>query len=456
MDTIAALATPPGKGGVGIIRISGDRAKQILEQIAPHWPTDTPSHLLRLASLRQDDGSLIDEALVVLMQSPNSYTGEDVVELQCHGGPVILRKALDRVLSQGARHARPGEFTERAFLHGKLDLTQAEAVADLIEAESEAAHKLAAEHLEGGLGDKIKELLELLVQCMMLVESALDFSHEEHVYQIEKDEIKRRLDKVYSELEQLSARFDAGRRVREGIKVVVAGAANAGKSTLFNAIHGTDRAIVTDIAGTTRDFLEEELVLGGVSIRLVDTAGLRETMDKVESIGIERSLEWTRKADLLLWVVDSSQPLEARVSKELEQASMLGVDTFIVRNKCDLACGLTAQDEQLLARFDHCIEASLGAEPPEGLEQLKAALEEKAIALTSSEGVLLSRTRHYEQVIKCMRAIEQALTALGLGAEHELLAMDIRDALDALGAIVGKVSTDDILNRIFGEFCVGK
>lgn len=456
MDTIAALATPPGKGGVGIIRVSGELASSILSRIAPAWPVDTPSHLLRLTSLRQPDGALIDEALVVVMRAPNSYTGEDVVELQCHGGPVILRKALDCVLSLGARHARPGEFTERAFLHGKLDLTQAEAVADLIEAESEAAHRLAAEHLEGGLGNKIASLLELLVQCMMLVESALDFSHEEHVYQIERDEIERRLRHVLSELEALSSRFDAGRRVREGIKVVVAGAANAGKSTLFNAIHGTDRAIVTEIAGTTRDFLEEELVLGGVSIRLVDTAGLRDTSDKVESIGIERSLAWLKRADLLLWVIDQSSPLEPRVRDELQQTIASDIPTVIVLNKEDLDRGLSFGDMQIIEQFEHVVHASLGGNPPRGLSELVQLLERHAISLTSSEGVLLSRTRHYEQVQKSARAIEQALEALAMGAEHELLAMDIRDGLDALGAIVGKVSTDDILNRIFGEFCVGK
>ncbi len=456
MHTIAALATPPGKGGVGIIRISGARAKELLQHIAPSWPEDTPSHLLRLASLRSPDGSLIDEALVVLMRGPHSYTGEDVVELQCHGGPVILRRALDVVIAAGARHARPGEFTERAFLHGRLDLTQAEAVADLIEAESEVAHRLAAEHLEGGLGNKISALLELLVQCMMLVESALDFSHEEHVYQIERDEIDQRLTRVQGELKELAARFDAGRRQREGIKIVVAGPANAGKSTLFNALYGMDRAIVTDVAGTTRDFLEEELVLSGVAIRLVDTAGLRATQDRVEAIGIERSLEWTRKADVLLWVIDHSQPLDAHVRKELEQAEGAKTPVIVVLNKCDLASGLTPEDERLLDAFPVRLLAALGAPQPEGLPALTAKLEEVALDLTTSEGVLLSRARHFESVTRSLEAIAQAREQLAMGAEHELLAMDIRDALDALGAIVGKVTTDDILNRIFGEFCVGK
>lgn len=456
MDTIAALATPPGKGGVGIIRISGPRARDLLTHIAPSWPHETASHMLRLASLRDAQGALIDEALVVWMRGPHSYTGEDVVELQCHGGPVILRRALDVMLSAGARHARPGEFTERAFLHGRLDLTQAEAVADLIEAESEAAHRLAAEHLQGGLGDKISALLELLVQCMMLVESALDFSHEEHVYQIERDEIDRRLATVQDELSALAARFDAGRRQREGIKVVVAGPANAGKSTLFNALYGMERAIVTDVAGTTRDFLEEELVLGGVAIRLVDTAGLRATQDRVEAIGIARSLEWTRKADVLLWVIDRNQPLDTHVREQLSHTTATDTPVILVLNKCDLPTGLTEEDEALLARYTYQIEAALGASTPRGLDVLTEALESTALELTSAEGVLLSRARHFESVTRSLEAIERAREALDLGAEHELLAMDIRDALDALGAIVGKVTTDDILNRIFSDFCVGK
>ena len=458
MDTIAAIATPPGKGGVGIVRLSGPRAEAILAKMAPTWRLETPTHTLRLTTLYDASGAPIDRALVVAMRSPHSYTGEDVVELQCHGGPVVLRRVLDGALQKGARHARPGEFTERAFLHGKLDLTQAEAVADLIDAESEAAQRLAAEHLAGGLGDAIGALLELLVECMMLVESALDFSHEEHVYQIERDEIDARLERVEGELEELVRRFDAGRRRREGIGVVVAGAANAGKSTLFNALHGTERAIVTEVAGTTRDFLEEEVLLGGVLLRLIDTAGLRATEDRVEALGIERSLAWTKRADVLLWVVDQSEPLNQEVRGEIkaELEQLEPRPMLVVLNKGDLKPGLTPSDRALLARAPSSIEAALGASSKRGLEQLRGELEELALELTRAEGVLLSRARHLQHVTACLEAVRRAREALRYGVEHELLAIDLREALDALGAIVGRVTTDDILNRIFGEFCVGK
>jgi tRNA modification GTPase len=304
-----------------VVRLSGDRAEAILRTLVPAWPEDATSHKLRIARIQAPDGALIDEALAVIMRGPKSYTGEDVVELQCHGGPIILRRALDAALEAGARMARPGEFTERAFLNGRLDLTQAEAVADLIEASSEAAHRLALEHLQGRLGQVISAQLERLVEAMVLIESAIDFSHEEHIYAIEYEAIDKRLRAVEQELERLIRRFDRGRRQREGVRVVVVGAVNAGKSTLFNTLYGDDRAIVTEIEGTTRDFLEEELDLGGVAVRLVDTAGLRVTEDRVEAIGIERSRDWAKRADLIVWVLDQSAPLDASARSSSSRTS---------------------------------------------------------------------------------------------------------------------------------------
>ncbi|MEC9398861.1 MAG: tRNA uridine-5-carboxymethylaminomethyl(34) synthesis GTPase MnmE, partial [Myxococcota bacterium] len=254
-QTIAAIATPPGRGGVGVVRLSGDRAEAILRTLVPAWPEDATSHKLRIARIQAPDGALIDEALAVIMRGPKSYTGEDVVELQCHGGPIILRRALDAALEAGARMARPGEFTERAFLNGRLDLTQAEAVADLIEASSEAAHRLALEHLQGRLGQVISAQLERLVEAMVLIESAIDFSHEEHIYAIEYEAIDKRLRAVEQELERLIRRFDRGRRQREGVRVVVVGAVNAGKSTLFNTLYGGAGGGGPAIAGAARAVL---------------------------------------------------------------------------------------------------------------------------------------------------------------------------------------------------------
>ena len=454
---IVAVATPPGKGGVGIVRLSGAGAKEILQALVPQWPPQWPSHTLRLSRIFDAPGQLVDESLVVFMPGPRSYTGEDVVEFQCHGGPVILSRVLDAALAHGARVAAPGEFTQRAFLQGRLDLTQAEAVADLIQATSAAAHKLAIEHLEGSLGQAIRAHLERLVEAMMLIESAIDFSHEEHVYQIEFDEVERRLLTVREALVGLLSRFDQGRRQREGVRIVVAGPTNAGKSTLFNALHGTSRAIVTDIEGTTRDFLEEEIVLGGVSCRLIDTAGLRQTTDRVEEIGIARSRALAAQADLLCWVIDQSVPMRQDVRAEL-LAPKDDTPVILVLNKADLPCGLTPEDLELCATFPHQVSTALGPPqaPPAGLKTLEHLLLEHAISLTSGEGVLLSRTRHRQSVKAALEAIERGLEALNLGAGHELLAIDVREALDALGEIVGHVSRDDVLNRIFGEFCVGK
>ncbi len=454
--TIAAIATPAGRGGVGIVRVSGEDANTILKALVPDWPDDTASHLLRLSQIRNLDGELIDESLAVFMAGPNSYTGEDVVEFQCHGGPIILRRVLDATLNAGARIAGPGEFTRRAFLNGRLDLTQAEAVADLVNATSESAHQLALEHLQGALGDEIRRLVEVLLEAIVLVEAAIDFSHEEHVYQIEAEEVGQRLDEVYEQLTELREKFDHGRRQREGVRAVILGPTNAGKSTLFNALHGTRRAIVTDVAGTTRDYLEEELHLGGTAVRLVDTAGLRTTDDSVESIGIARSRQLGRDADLVIWVVDRSAGLGEEDRTQLAQLADQKRPTVLVLNKADKPDAFTDDDRRLLQRFEYRFETALDGESPRGLQELTDAIADIAAELTSGEGVLLSRARHLEGVVDALENLDRARQGLDMAMEHELIAIDLRDALDALGKITGKVDTEDILERIFSDFCVGK
>ena len=448
-STIAAVATPPGRGGVGIVRVSGDRALAIVRSLVPDWPPDHPSHQLRLCRIAD-----IDEALVVVMRGPHSYTGEDVAEFQCHGGPMVVRAMLDACLDAGATVAEPGEFTQRAFLNGRLDLTQAEAVADLINATTESAHRLAMEHLDGALGDEIRAHLGAVTEAMVLVEAALDFSHEEHVYQIQRDEILTRVDATIAGLTRLRDQFDHGRRQREGVRVVVLGAPNAGKSSLFNALHGSERAIVTDVPGTTRDWLEEELVLGGVLVRMVDTAGLRETVDPVETIGVTRSRALGRDADVVIWVVDRTEVLEPALRRELEAIQGAGRPLLVCLNKADLGSALGADETWLRHKFD-CYETIFAAHHSQ-YEALLEGLAAEAERLTAGEGVLLSRARHLDAVMRGLAALLRARTALEAALDHELVALDLRDALDALGAIVGHVSTDDILNRIFGEFCVGK
>lgn len=455
-DTIAACATPPGRGGVGIIRISGPDAPRILRALVPAWPADQPSHTLRLARLIHPDGLLIDEPLAVLMRAPRTYTGEDVVELHCHGGPHILERALDACLVAGARVARPGEFTERAFLSGRLDLTQAEAVADLINASSAQAHRIAVEHLDGRLGAAIHAQLEALAQVAVLIEAALDFSHEEHVYQIERDAIHARLSAVLAALMELERTFDRGRRQREGLRAVIVGEVNAGKSSLFNALHGSDRAIVTPVAGTTRDFLEEQLSLGGALLRLVDTAGLRDTEDVVEALGIQRSRAQRAQADVLLWVIDRSRPMSDEARAELIAQNDERAALIVVCNKAELPDGLSAADHAALAALPHRVETSLIAGATHGLDALAALLERLSAELGAGEGVALSRARHLTCVRAASQATQRAIDALDARYDHELIAIDVREAMDALGDLVGRISTDDILNRIFGEFCVGK
>ncbi|MBA2663141.1 MAG: tRNA uridine-5-carboxymethylaminomethyl(34) synthesis GTPase MnmE [Bradymonadaceae bacterium] len=456
ITTIAAIATPPGKGGVGIVRVSGPRAAEILQALVADFPADFASHKLRHSRIVDATGELIDVALAVLMRAPHSYTGEPVVEFQCHGGPIILRRVLDAVLLAGAEVAEPGQFTQRAFLNGRLDLTQAEAVADLVNATTESAHKLAVEHLQGRLGQAIGELAELIAQAAVLVEAAIDFSHEEHVYQIEHAEVAARIDRVLAELTGLRARFDEGRRQREGVHAVILGPTNAGKSTLFNLLHGTERAIVTPVAGTTRDFLEEEIHLGGVALRLVDTAGLRVTEDQVEAIGIARSRELGQRADLVIWLVDRSVGLEPEERDQLENLLAQGRPTLVVTNKSDLPAALSPEDERLLKEFEHVVATALTAQPPEGTSELRATLAAVCAHLTAAEGVLISRTRHLQAVLRALEALQRARQALDDELQHEFIALDLRDALDALGDITGRVTSDDILNRIFSEFCVGK
>lgn len=453
-DTIAAIATPPGAGGIGVVRVSGPSAASTLKTLVPDWPEGFASHTLRLSRIHDLDGALIDESLAVLMRGPKSYTGEDVVELQCHGGPIILRRVLDACLESGARIAQPGEFTQRAYLNGRLDLTQAEAVADLVNATTESAHALAIEHLQGSLGDEISTHRDRLAEAMVLIESAIDFSLEEHVYQIERDEILERLDAVLDGLTILRHNFDQGRRQREGVRVVIMGPTNAGKSTLFNALHGTERAIVTNVPGTTRDFIEEEIHLAGVSLRVFDTAGLRQTRDQVEALGIERSRGLSQRADVVVWLVDGSRELDEDTREEL--SAMRAHDCLlVVMNKCDLERGLSAEDLDLLSDFE-TLETSLAGPERDGFDVLLDRLAEIALELTSGEGVLISRARHLQHVVEAIEATERAKVAVQDQLDHELVALDVREALDALGEIVGHVTTDDVLHRIFAEFCVGK
>jgi tRNA modification GTPase len=458
-QTICAIATPPGSGGVGVLRLSGDRAEAILRRLCPALPPSLQSHRLYLT--RCVDPSppheTLDEVLAVLMRGPRSYTGEDVVELQAHGGWLNLHGLLRAALAAGAAPAGPGAFTSRAFLRGRLDLTQAEAVADMIHAQSDAALKLARQHLEGRLGAAIAALRERLVGLVVLTEAAIDFSGEEHVYQLDLPALLRRLEALEADLDALLGTWDAGRQAREGVRVALLGRPNAGKSTLFNALCGEDRAIVTAIPGTTRDWLEEGVVLDGVALRLVDTAGLRDALDPIEREGVARSLAQARRADLLLWLIDGAAPLSLDAPQE---AALLTDEVEIVPviNKIDLPRALTQAEEAQIEALARRAPLRVSLTRGDGVDALRAALAALAAARVAraGEGAVLTRARHREAVTRSREALARARETARLRESHEFIALDLRLALEALGEVVGAVSSDDLLARIFSEFCVGK
>lgn len=458
-DTIAAIATPPGQGGVGIVRVSGPLALPILRRVCPRWPDVAEHHRLILTRARSPlpDAAPLDQVLAVYMPAPRSYTGEDVVELQGHGGHLNLRRLLEAVCDAGARPARPGEFTERAFLNGRMDLTQAEAVADIIHATHQAALDLALSHLDGQLGRTIAALQRELVVAVTLTEAAIDFSTEEHVYQLDAEALVARLNGVLGQIDRLLGTFDAGRQLREGVRVVILGRPNAGKSTLFNRLCGAERAIVTDIPGTTRDYLEEAVLIRDVLIRLVDTAGVRATDDRVEQLGVARALALADKADVVLWLIDGTDP-EAISVDALAPVAGRGADLLPVITKNDLGCTFDAAGLDLIAQTAGRppLRANLlDAEAAEALLDALAATARRRLT-PDTEGAILTRQRHRAALGRAREALIEARRSAEAGMSHEFVALDLRLALEATGEVVGRVTTDAILASIFSEFCVGK
>lgn len=455
-STIAAISTAGGVGAVGIIRVSGPEAVAVLRKVVPTFPSDPLSHHLYLREIA-DDSESIDRALVALMRGPHSFTGEDVVELHCHGGPVHLRTVLDLVLSKGAVPAEAGEFTRRAFLNGRLDLAQAEAIADLINARSEVACKLARRHLEGGLSRKISSVRERLAKALVLVEAGIDFSLEEHVFSVDSEGLERDLSAISAEIGQLLATYDTGRVQREGIRCVIAGRPNAGKSSLLNALLDEERAIVSEIPGTTRDYLDAGFSLDGNLFTLVDTAGLRDTQDTIEAEGVRRANKWVDSADLVLYVVDRSvdwDPLDTQILERLTSP------TLLLLNKCDLparaevpplsSSRVSQHDVQLDNRDVSAPNISAD------LHDLLLAESKRAGLIDSSDSVTIARARHREALERSRSHLETARSANLSGLGYELVALDLRLSLDAVGEVIGAVSPDEILGRIFSEFCVGK
>ncbi len=442
-DTIAALATAFGSAGVGIVRVSGPQARAIGETLAGQ--ALKPRHALH-AHLRDAAGEVLDDAVVLYFQAPHSYTGEDVLELQAHGNPALLNAILRECRRLGARDARPGEFTERAFLNDKLDLAQAEAVADLISAQSEAAARAARRSLDGVFSQRCEAVAEQLVHARVYVEAALDFPDEEIDF-LAAPEIRNLLDRCHADLARLRAEAEQGKRLMDGLHVVIVGAPNAGKSSLLNALAGSDRAIVTEIAGTTRDVLRETVQVDGLWLTLVDTAGLRETEDRVENEGIRRARGELDKADLILAVLDDSQTGHDALADELRDASG---HVLWLHNKADLSGHAIARETR-----DDGVHLWLSAKHGDGLAALKQELARAAGLGEAGTGAFSARARHLEALDLAAAHLQQAI-GLCNQAQAELAAEELRLAHDAIGSITGAMDADALLGRIFGSFCIGK
>ncbi len=450
-DTIAAVATATGRGGVGIIRVSGPRARAMAITLGGREPKPRYAHY---GPLFADSGDVLDEGLLLFFPGPHSFTGEDVLELQGHGGPVVLDMLLRRCLQLGARMARPGEFSERAFLNDKLDLAQAEAIADLIEASSEQAARNALRSLQGEFSRRVHALTEKLIGLRIYVEAAIDFPEEEIDF-LADGHVLSQLDAVRQELAGVLREAGQGALLRDGMTVVIAGRPNAGKSSLLNALAGREAAIVTDIAGTTRDVLREHIHIDGMPLHVVDTAGLRDTHDQVERIGVERALKAIGEADRILLVVDSTAPEAddpfALWPEFLEQRPDPHKVTLI-RNKADLS----GETVGLEACTDGHVTLTLSARGLEGLDLLREHLKACMGYEQTSEGSFSARRRHLQALQQASASLEhgrEQLTVLGAG---ELLAEDLRMAQQALGEITGAFTPDDLLGRIFSSFCIGK
>ena len=446
--TIAAIATPPGRGGVGVIRLSGPNSYEIAHALTQK---DLPK--ARFAGFRHfydASGEVMDEGLAICFPNPNSFTGEDVVELQGHGGPVIQNALLGRLLELGAIAAKAGEFSMRAFENGKLDLVQAEAIADLIDATSQAAARSAVRSLQGAFSTKVNRVLEQLIHLRLHVEAAIDFPEEEIDF-LADGKILNLLDGVTSAVNQVQQSARQGQLLREGLQVVIAGKPNAGKSSLLNALAGIERAIVTDIAGTTRDVLHEKIILNGLPITLTDTAGLRETGDIVEKEGIRRAIKEIEQADLLLLVYDLSQgedPL--KLAQEYFAEHIEPKRLMLIGNKCDLM--ETTSHIEDFNGFRHIM---VSAKQETGVQALIEAITAHA-GFQPEEDTFIARTRHLDAMKRTQLYLAEAREQLVVYNAGELVAESLRLAQNALGEITGDFSADDLLGKIFGSFCIGK
>jgi tRNA modification GTPase len=454
-DTIAAIATAPGEGALAVVRMSGKEALQVGDAVfhGGILLREAAGHTLHVGRVEGIDGTPVDDVVVSVFRGPRSYTGEDVVEISCHGGRRVADSVLEVLLSAGARAADPGEFTRRAFLNGRMDLAQAEAVADLIAAKSARAQRLSLEQLHGRLSSGVAGLRQELLSLCALLELDLDFA-DEGLEVVSDREATQRARQLARELHRLEDSFSGGRLIRDGVLVVLAGLPNAGKSSLFNALLQEERAIVTHLPGTTRDSLEEQISIDGIAFRLVDTAGLREPDNVAEEQGIMRSRTAVKSADVILYVVDSSIP---HTTEEIPEPLMLrseGQKVVLALNKADLQ--VSSEVGELERRLSPFCSVRVSAKTGRGLAELKSALLNSVGEIAGNDAVRLSNLRHLAAVQGALVSLERGIEGLQAGLTHEFVASDLRESAQALALITGEVTSGDVLNEIFARFCIGK
>jgi tRNA modification GTPase len=454
-DTIAAIATPTGLGAIGVIRVSGPDAITLTDRAFGGKLAAAAGHTAHFGRFKRLDGTVLDEVLVTVFRAPRSFTREDTCEISFHGSPYILREAMQVLADLGARPALPGEFTQRAYLNGALDLAQAEAVADLIASSSARAHTIALQQLRGGVSNEIQRLRADLLHFTSLLELELDFA-EEDVEFADRGQLLALVGRIRALTLRLVESFRLGNAIKEGIATVIAGRPNAGKSTLLNALLQEDRAIVSDIPGTTRDTIEEALVIEGLRYRLIDTAGIREAQDTIEAIGVERTLASIAKAQVLVYLYDPHTTSAVERDADLSRLQQPGLHVVVVRNKCDVAgglAGLAAGSGSEVLPGEVLISAREGM----GLDGLRAALLATGGLDADHAGeVVISNVRHLQALQKAAAALESAEGAILGGLTQELVALDIRLAVHHLGEITGEITTDEVLGNIFSKFCIGK
>ena len=473
-DTIVAPATTAGSGALAIIRISGPDSVGIADRLVSFYggrkASGSEGYALMPGIVRFEDGSPLDEVMVSICHAPKSYTGEDCIEITCHSSVYIVREILRLCMAAGARSAAPGEFTMRAFMNGKMDLAQAEAVADIIGARSESAHRIALTQFKGGYSAELRSLRDRLADLASMLELEIDFSEEEVEF-ASRSRLKDLAGKTLQKVKSLCGSFALGNVLKDGVPVVLAGAANSGKSTLLNALLGHDRAIVSDIEGTTRDTVEETADIGGILFRFIDTAGLRDSEDKVEKLGIERSMEAIKSARFVLCVCDSSADPESARKQILQTASMTAPDQCfaVVMNKIDLGKSALLPVNKNVIQYNNFISLSdlkplvftVSAKERTGVRSLEKWLEETVKSETGGEtgSIMVTNARHYEALSQAGRHLENVLSSLDSGISSDLLAEDLRSAIDAISSILGDglaITTDEILGNIFSKHCIGK